>query len=138
MAETGCRYVKGTFDELMADLARDREEESLAEHMARGLELEPAELTTQILRAHRFPLALADRPLATLSPGERLRAALICITRREPPPEMLVLDEPTQHLDFDGLASLEAVLAAWPGGLLVVSHDAEFLEAIGISTRLDL
>jgi ATPase subunit of ABC transporter with duplicated ATPase domains len=111
---------------------------SLAEHMAMELALESPELATQILRAHRFPFALADRPLATLSPGERLRAALICLTRREPPPEMLVLDEPTQHLDFDGLAALEAVLAAWSGGLLVVSHDAEFLAAIGITTRVDL
>ena len=56
----------------------------------------------QVLHAHRFPLALADRPLATLSPGERVRAALICLTRRRPAPELLVLDEPTQHLDFVG------------------------------------
>jgi ATPase subunit of ABC transporter with duplicated ATPase domains len=48
------------------------------------------------------------------------------------------LDEPTQHLDFVGLAALEAILAAWPGGLLVVSHDVEFLDAIGVSRRLDL
>jgi hypothetical protein len=50
----------------------------------------------------------------------------------------IVLDEPTQHLDFVGLAALEAILAAWPGGLLVVSHDAELLDAIGVSRRLDL
>jgi len=43
-----------------------------------------------------------------------------------------------QHLDFVGLAALEAVLAAWPGGLLVVGHDPEFLDAIGVSARLDL
>jgi ATPase subunit of ABC transporter with duplicated ATPase domains len=90
------------------------------------------------LHAHRFPLALAGRALATLSPGERLRAALICLTRRRPAPDLLVLDEPTQHLDFVGLAALQAVLAAWPGGLLVVSHDREFLEAIGVSRRLEL
>jgi ATPase subunit of ABC transporter with duplicated ATPase domains len=81
---------------------------------------------------------LAERPLAILSPGERLRAALICLTRQAPAPELLVLDEPTQHLDFVGLAALEAVLAAWPGGLLVVSHDPEFLAAIGVSRTLDL
>ena len=48
------------------------------------------------------------------------------------------LDEPTQHLDFVGLAALEAVLAAWRGGLLVVSHDPEFLAAIGVSGSLTL
>ena len=46
--------------------------------------------------------------------------------------------QPTQDLDFVGLAALEAVLAAWPGGLLVVSHDPEFLDAIGISSTLAL
>jgi ATPase subunit of ABC transporter with duplicated ATPase domains len=92
----------------------------------------------QILQAHRFPPALAGRPLATLSPGERVRAALICLSRRRPAPELLVLDEPTQDLDFVGLAALEAVLAAWPGGLLVVSHDPELLAAIGISRTIEL
>jgi ATPase subunit of ABC transporter with duplicated ATPase domains len=115
-----------------------RVDESLAELVATQLATASPETVAQTLRAHRFPLALADRPLATLSPGERVRAALICLTRREPPPGLLVLDEPTQHLDFVGLAALEAILAAWPGGLLVVSHDREFLDAIGVSRRIDL
>ena len=93
---------------------------------------------TAVLAAHRFPPALAGRPLDTLSPGERVRAALICLTRREPAPEILVLDEPTQHLDFEGRAALETVLAAWPGGLLVVSHDPEFLQAIRVVDCIEL
>ena len=113
-------------------------DESLVELLASQLEAPSPDRIAQILHAHRFPLALAGRALATLSPGERLRAALVCLTRRQPAPELLVLDEPTQHLDFTGLAALEAVLAAWPGGLLVVSHDAEFLAAIGVSRRLEL
>ena len=115
-----------------------RVDDSLVELLAVQLATASPDAVAQILRVHRFPLALAARPLATLSPGERMRAALICLTRQDPPPELLVLDEPTQHLDFVGLAALEAILAAWPGGLLVVSHDAEFLDAIGISRRLDL
>jgi ATPase subunit of ABC transporter with duplicated ATPase domains len=115
-----------------------RRDESLVELLVSQLRTASPDVVTRVLRVHRFPLALADRPLATLSPGERVRAALICLTRREPAPEVLVLDEPTQHLDFVGLAALEAVLAAWPGGLLVVSHDTEFLATIGVSRRLDL
>jgi ATPase subunit of ABC transporter with duplicated ATPase domains len=115
-----------------------RRDDSVLELLATQLGTESPETVSQVLRAHRFPLALADRSLATLSPGERVRAALICLTRREPAPELLVLDEPTQHLDFVGLAALEAVLTAWPGGLLVVSHDAEFLAAIGVARRIDL
>lgn len=98
----------------------------------------PAIEVAAVLRAHRFPEALAARPLETFSPGERVRAALICLTRREPTPEVLVLDEPTQHLDFVGRAALEAVLAAWQGGLLVVSHDPEFLRAINVNARVEL
>jgi ATPase subunit of ABC transporter with duplicated ATPase domains len=51
---------------------------------------------------------------------------------------LLVLDEPTQHLDFAGIAALEAVLSGWPGGLLIVSHDEELLGTIGVSRRIDL
>ena len=80
----------------------------------------------------------AGRPLATLSPGERVRAALICLTRREPAPELLVLDDPTQHLDFAGLSALQEVLSGWSGGLLVVSHDQDFLQAIGVARTLEL
>lgn len=112
--------------------------ESLVELLTAHLDAPSPDAIAQVLHAHRFPFALADRPLATLSPGERVRAALICLTRRAPAPELLVLDEPTQHLDFVGLSSMEAILATWPGGLLVVSHDPEFLEAIGISGRIEL
>lgn len=113
-------------------------EDSVAELLATQLEAPTPDAIAPVLHAHRFPLALAGRALATLSPGERVRAALICLTRRRPAPELLVLDDPTQHLDFAGLAALEAVLSAWPGGLLVVSHDRELLEAIGVSRTLQL
>jgi ATPase subunit of ABC transporter with duplicated ATPase domains len=92
----------------------------------------------QLLLAHRFPLALAERPLSSLSPGERVRAALICLFRRTPTVELLVLDEPTLSLDFIGLAALQAALRTWPGGLVVASHDREFLDAIGIEQFITL
>jgi ATPase subunit of ABC transporter with duplicated ATPase domains len=88
--------------------------------------------------AHRFPAALAERPLASLSPGERVRAALIALAVRTPRVELLVLDEPTNHLDLLATAQLESLLRAWPGGLIVVSHDREFLNQIGIDHVLSL
>lgn len=84
------------------------------------------------IAAHGFPLALAKRPLDTLSPGERVRAALIALSARTPAVELLVLDEPTNHLDLLAASQLEQLLRAWPGGLLVVSHDREFLKEIGV------
>lgn len=113
-------------NECIVDLLMNRTNAASADHAAR------------VLRAHRFPFALAQRPLISLSPGERLRAGLICLGQRCPAPELLVLDEPTDHLDFLGKAALESVLAAWRGGLVVASHDDEFLMAIGMGRRLEL
>jgi ATPase subunit of ABC transporter with duplicated ATPase domains len=100
-------------------------------------ELTP-EHAAHLLRAHRFPLLLAQRPLASLSPGERTRAALLAILQRRPTPELLVLDEPTFSLDLLGQRALADVLRAWPGGLLVASHDRTFLQAIGVTQTIEL
>ncbi|MGB0996542.1 MAG: ABC transporter ATP-binding protein, partial [Acidimicrobiales bacterium] len=45
-------------------------------------------------------------------------------------PDVLLLDEPTNHLDVDSVAWLEQQLAAWPGALLFVSHDRDFIDAV--------
>jgi ATPase subunit of ABC transporter with duplicated ATPase domains len=80
----------------------------------------------------------AHKPVAALSGGERLRAALAAVLGVARPPFLLVLDEPTNHLDLDTLAVLEAALRGYDGALLVVSHDARFLDAIGIDRRVAL
>jgi ATPase subunit of ABC transporter with duplicated ATPase domains len=92
----------------------------------------------ELLVAHKFPLALAERPLRSLSPGERVRAALICLFQRAPTVELLVLDEPSDGLDLDGVAALERALRAWPGGLVVASHDRELLASIGCDQQVVL
>ncbi|ODT73884.1 hypothetical protein ABS71_06425 [bacterium SCN 62-11] len=92
----------------------------------------------EVLVSHKFPLALAERPLHSLSPGERVRAALICLFQRTPTVEMLVLDEPTYSLDLLGKKALTAALRAWPGGLLVASHDLDFLRDIGVADWIRL
>jgi ATPase subunit of ABC transporter with duplicated ATPase domains len=102
-----------------------------------GPSLAPEEVA-QILVTHKFPLALGDRPLRSLSPGERARAALICLFRRTPPVEVLVLDEPTYSLDLIGQRAMTEALRAWPGGLVVASHDRAFLAAIGADVVLDV
>ncbi|WP_238366076.1 ABC-F family ATP-binding cassette domain-containing protein [Mesobacterium pallidum] len=80
----------------------------------------------------------AQRRVADLSGGERLRAGLACTLGTVPPPGLLILDEPTNHLDLDSLAELEGALQAYDGALIVVSHDPDFLEAIGITRTLRL
>ncbi|MCP4038324.1 MAG: ATP-binding cassette domain-containing protein [bacterium] len=113
-------------------------DESLLSQLSACSDATSTEQVAELLMAHRFPFALAERPLASLSPGERVRAALICLFQRRPVVELLVLDEPTDHLDFVGVAALEAALRAWAGGLCVVSHDEEFLQAIGVQRRIAL
>lgn len=92
----------------------------------------------RLLVAHRFPLALAERKLCSLSPGERARAALIALFARTPSVELLVLDEPTFGLDLVGQRALARALASWPGGLVVASHDRDFLDAIGMDQTISL
>jgi ATPase subunit of ABC transporter with duplicated ATPase domains len=79
----------------------------------------------------------ALQSVRTLSGGERLRASLACVLGGEKPPSLLVLDEPTNHLDLDALEALENALCAYDGALLVVSHDADFLKAIGVERYVE-
>jgi ATPase subunit of ABC transporter with duplicated ATPase domains len=85
-----------------------------------------------------FRNVTALKPAGALSGGERLRAALACALMAERPPQLIILDEPTNHLDLESIAAVEAALAAYDGALLVVSHDREFLAAIGVDRELAL
>lgn len=96
------------------------------------------EEVAKILVGHRFPFALAERPLKSLSPGERVRAALICLYHRSPVIELLVLDEPTVGLDFVGLGALRDALKRWPGAFVVVSHDRDFIDSIQVCREVRL
>ena len=96
------------------------------------------EACAQLLIGHKFPLALGQRPLRTLSPGERARAALICLFARTPAPELLILDEPTFSLDLLGQRALTQALRAWPGGLVLASHDRAFLLEVGVGRTIQL
>ncbi|SFO90571.1 ATPase components of ABC transporters with duplicated ATPase domains [Geodermatophilus dictyosporus] len=74
------------------------------------------------------------RPAGSLSPGERTRAALALLQARGV--NVLVLDEPTNHLDLPAIEQLESALAAYPGTLLLVTHDRRMLEAVATTRRL--
>jgi ATPase subunit of ABC transporter with duplicated ATPase domains len=85
-----------------------------------------------------FRNVTALKPAGALSGGERLRAALACALMAARPPQLIILDEPTNHLDLESIAAVEAALAAYDGALLVVSHDRDFLAAIGVTRAVEL
>ena len=91
--------------------------EARAQALILGLGFKPGEL---------------DKPVNSFSGGWRMRLqlarALMC------PSDLLLLDEPTNHLDLDALVWLEAWLKRYPGTLIVISHDREFLDAITNAT----
>jgi ATPase subunit of ABC transporter with duplicated ATPase domains len=85
-----------------------------------------------------FRADAALQQAGSLSGGQLLRAGLACVLGATTPPPLIILDEPTNHLDIDAIEAVEAGLSAYDGALLVVSHDKPFLEAIGITRRIDL
>lgn len=73
-----------------------------------------------------------DKPVAVLSGGERRRLALALVVASGA--NFLVLDEPTNHLDLESREALEAALEAFPGTILLVSHDRALLDAVAHRT----
>jgi ATPase subunit of ABC transporter with duplicated ATPase domains len=82
----------------------------------------------QQLALNQLPDLDADTPAARLSGGEAMRVALSGAWLAQA--DLLVLDEPTNHLDSINRAVLREKLQQWRGGLIVVSHDRELLEAM--------
>lgn len=73
-----------------------------------------------------------------LSGGERLKAAMACALYRDEPAQLLLLDEPDNHLDLPSLKALEAMLCQYPGTLVIVSHDEALLQALNLTHRLKM
>jgi ATP-binding cassette subfamily F protein 3 len=73
-----------------------------------------------------------EKPVSVLSGGERRRLALAVTVASGA--NFLVLDEPTNHLDLESREALEAALDAFPGTVLLVSHDRALLDAIAERT----
>ena len=100
--------LHGEYERLQGYSARSR-----AAQLAAGLGFAPQDI---------------ERPVRQFSGGLQMRANLArALMRRS---DVLLLDEPTNHLDLDAVLWLEAWLRGYPGTLLLVSHDREFLDGV--------
>jgi ATPase subunit of ABC transporter with duplicated ATPase domains len=83
----------------------------------------------------------ADRAMlktCQLSGGERLKIALAAQLYAQRPPQLLLLDEPDNHLDLPSRMALEQMLDQYQGALIVISHDCAFLHAIHLDAEFHL
>ncbi len=131
----------------------EREQESLALQIAERTDYESADYTRLLERHHEVTEHIAilggsrrreqaekvllglgfrhsdfDRPVAVFSGGWQMRVELAKLLLRRP--DFLLLDEPTNHLDIQSIQWLENYLAAYPGAVILVSHDRTFLDNI--------
>ena len=91
-----------------------------------GWQIEPK--AKRILAGLAFRESDFDRPLKTMSGGWVMRAHLARLLVQEP--DLLLLDEPTNHLDLESLVWFEQYLLDYPGAILMISHDREFLNQL--------
>ncbi|MER7979298.1 ABC-F family ATP-binding cassette domain-containing protein [Streptomyces sp. NPDC095817] len=112
------------------------DELTVAENVARYAPTATNNRVRARLARFLFKGAKADQRAATLSGGERFRAALAALMLAEPAPQLLMLDEPTNNLDMASVRQLTSALESYEGALVVASHDMPFLESIGITRRL--
>jgi|AntDeeMinimDraft_5_1070356.scaffolds.fasta_scaffold01962_4 ATP-binding cassette subfamily F protein 3 len=121
------RQVEADLDAARAadDAHREAELHGLIDNLD-GYTAEPR--AAQLLVGLGFVQADLYRPLSDFSGGWRMRVNLARTLFT--PSDLLLLDEPTNHLDLDALLWLEQWLVRYPGTLLLISHDRDFLDAV--------
>ncbi len=120
-----CSNLKiGYFRQDTSDIADDK---SVLEN-ARAESVYDQNFTRTILARLLLNRDMADKKAGVISGGERIKLSIARIILSGF--NLLILDEPTNYLDIESMRALESVLAAYPGAMLIVSHDREFVRNI--------
>jgi ATPase subunit of ABC transporter with duplicated ATPase domains len=127
---TGVTAALREADRLAATMGEDLERiQRYTDALDRAAKLGAHDLEARAAQACvdlQLPVDAFHRSVRTLSGGQRARAALAAISLVRF--DVVLLDEPTNDLDLDGLATLERFVTGFEGGLVVVSHDRAFLD----------
>ncbi|GEL95856.1 ABC-F family ATP-binding cassette domain-containing protein [Cellulomonas composti] len=129
-ATLGSGVLVGEVDQARALFEGD---EALGDAFAREVPDWPTADVRTLLAKFGLAGHQVHRPAATLSPGERTRAALALLQARGV--NLLVLDEPTNHLDLPAIEQLEQAMESYDGTVLLVTHDRRMLETVRLTRR---
>ncbi|MEU1311635.1 ribosomal protection-like ABC-F family protein [Streptomyces cinnamoneus] len=119
--DAGTVRRNGRIGYLAQEIPVNRPAERLLDAYGRGLPGTDEEQRAQLLAYGLFHERDLHVPVGSLSAGQRRRLALARLLAR--PADLLLLDEPANHLALGLIEQLEQALAAWPGALVIVSHD---------------
>jgi ATP-binding cassette subfamily F protein 3 len=129
------RFSQQSVEETTAFASSDPKLTALRHVMEEGgAELEEKEARQILGSLGLHGQTVSDVPLVLLSGGQKVRVALAKLLW--PPPQLLILDEVTTHLDADTILSLVLALKEYDGALLVITHDRFFMRYVRRSPRL--
>ena len=136
---TGERYLSDPdsmvyIDQLQSVPLRDKP--ALDNILELAPDLERHEAINLLLKFNLSKENLSQTPAINLSGGERAKILLASIVAKKA--NLLILDEPTNNLDIPTIEALEKAIKTYKGGILVVSHDRDFLINIGIHNKIML
>lgn len=98
----------------------------------------PEHEVKMLLSRYLFPHDSWEKPCAKLSGGEKMRLAFCCLMIGNQKPDMILLDEPTNNLDTQSIEVIASVIREYKGTVVAISHDAWFVEEIGVMKEIEL
>ena len=126
---SGIKFGRLSQDVVGLDLARSGK----AELLVTG---DPTTRCIQFGRALGFSIPELEQPVGSMSRGQQAKLALAKILLGSP--QLLILDEPTNHIEMEAREAIERALKAFKGAILVASHDRYFIESLGINKEISL